>query len=98
MHKSNPSSVRENTEPVSGVSPQTFQYCGLNVLSFVKCPFCSGHEAVSPEAAALIEQAIRYELHERGSELSPALIAELENIRNVILNTQERETVDPLLT
>jgi hypothetical protein len=68
------------------------------VFSFVKCPFCSGHEAVSPEAAALIEQAIDYELHERGSELSPALIAELENIRNVILNTQERETVDPLLT
>jgi len=98
VHKSNPSSVRENTEPASGVSPQTFQYCGLNVFSFVKCPFCSGHEAVSPEAAALIEQAIDYELHERGSELSPALIAELENIRNVILNTQERETVDPLLT
>jgi hypothetical protein len=98
VHKSKPSSVRENTEPVSGVSPQTFPYCGLNVFSFVKCPFCSGHEAVSPEAAALIEQAIDYELHERGSELSPALIAELENIRNVILNTQERETVDPLLT
>ena len=98
MHKSNPSSVRENTEPASGVSPQTFQYCGLNVFSFVKCPFCSGHEAVSPEAAALIEQAIDYELDERGTSLSPALIAELQNIRNVILNTQERETVDPLLT
>ena len=95
--------MRENTEPASGVSPQTFQYCGLNVFSFVKCPFCSGHEAVSPEAAALIADLINSEINylRRGDEppdIPKAVKAELENIRNVILNTQERETVDPLLT
>jgi hypothetical protein len=62
----------------------------LIMISFINCPFCFGHETVSSEAAALIEQAIHYELGERGSELSPKLIGELENIRNVILNTQER--------
>jgi hypothetical protein len=80
----------------------------LNVFSFVKCPFCSGHEAVSPEAATLIADLINSEINDlrRGDEppdipkadIPKAVKAELENIRNVILNTQERETVDPLLT
>jgi hypothetical protein len=62
---------------------------------FVKCPFCSGHEAVTPQVADVIGEMI-------GTVLATApnwpkeAIAELENIRNVILNMQER-AVDPLL-
>jgi len=56
--------------------------------SFVKCPFCAGHEAVGPEAAAEIARMIttRIQFMPEGP-----LQCELENICNAILNTQERE-------
>jgi hypothetical protein len=58
---------------------------------FIKCPFCSGHEAVTPEAANLIREAIALHLHRWHSTLSNELVGELENICNVIDNTAERE-------
>lgn len=65
-------------------------------VSFIKCPFCSGHEAVSPEAADVIAALI--EKYTRGSVVFE-LETELLNIRNHILNAQERTAeVDPLLT
>jgi hypothetical protein len=59
------------------------------VAEFIKCPFCSGHEAVSPEAAERIAGMI-YNSMDGWPEDSP-LATELWNIRNAILNTQERE-------
>jgi hypothetical protein len=62
---------------------------------FVKCPFCAGHEAVSAKAADAIQSMI--EEYQRGVIDGP-LDTELWNIRNSILNHQERAAeVDPLL-
>lgn len=61
------------------------------MFSFVKCPFCSGHEAVSLEAAGIIRQSIALHLHRWRTTLTDSAICELENICDVILNTQERE-------
>jgi hypothetical protein len=59
---------------------------------FIKCPFCSGHEAVSEKAVNTFERLIYEWLQDHNDP-------ELENIRNVILNTQERKLpIDPLLT
>ena len=78
--------------------PATIIRSGANVYNFVKCPFCAGHETVSPEAAAFIEKAIAYELDEAGSSTPTPLLVELSNIRNAILNMAERAIdVDPLL-
>jgi hypothetical protein len=79
------------------------QMPALTMISFINCPFCSGHETVSSEAAALIADLINSEINDFrcGDEplnIPKAVKAELENIRNVILNTQEREAVDPLLS
>jgi hypothetical protein len=57
------------------------------VTEFVKCCFCAGHEAISAEAAAHIADELAY-LEYRLSE--GPLLTELMNIRNAILNTQER--------
>jgi hypothetical protein len=66
------------------------------MTDFITCPFCSGHEAVSPEAAAVIAKLIEQELP--GWLDEGPLLSELENIRNMILNTEERATeIDPLL-
>lgn len=64
-------------------------------MSFVKCPFCAGHYAVSSEAAAAIENMIAGYL-DFYDDHSP-LATEMHNIRNAILNTAERIDVDPLL-
>lgn len=65
------------------------------MLNFITCPFCSGHEAVSPEAATAIAGMIEEEL--RG-KCTSALDTELFNIRNMIVNMQEREAdIDPLM-
>lgn len=58
------------------------------MVDFVTCPFCAGHEKVSPKAAAVIaSQILRWcEEQSRDSEL----MGELINIRNAILNTAER--------
>lgn len=61
------------------------------MISFVKCPFCAGHEAISAKAVDAIANAIDAWVQEHGS---PELICELDNIRNDILNRQER-TAEP---
>ncbi len=58
---------------------------------FVKCPFCAGHELVTPGAADVIAELIEHDF-----QSDPALRCELENIRNAILNTREREDEDLL--
>ncbi len=65
------------------------------MYNFVKCPFCAGCEAVSPEAAQEIAQLIIGWV----DELDEGPVrTELENISNAILNRQERTTdIDPLL-
>lgn len=60
------------------------------MISFINCPFCSGHEAVSPEAATAIAELIEKALYKSDSPLTP-LGGELQNILNVIRNTEERE-------
>jgi hypothetical protein len=69
------------------------------MTDFINCPLCSGHENVSREAASAIEEAIdNYLKSNEHGYLSAAARCELENIRNVILNTQDREKpIDPLL-
>lgn len=62
------------------------------MYNFVKCPFCAGHEFVSPDAADAIARMIVMGL--KGSIESP-LQTELFNIRNAILNMAERETIPP---
>ena len=59
------------------------------MFNFIKCPFCSGHEAVSPVAAEHIGQLIASSLF--GMAPHDPRKAELENIRNTILSYQERE-------
>jgi hypothetical protein len=64
---------------------------------FIKCPFCAGHEAISPEAADAIGEMIFGWLSITQHPESP-IKTELMNIRNSILNHQERAAeVDPLL-
>lgn len=63
---------------------------------FIQCPFCSGHEAVSLEAADMIAHWIEDWL---ACEHANPANEELHNMLNVIRNTQERATtIDPLLT
>jgi hypothetical protein len=65
------------------------------MTDFINCPFCSGHEKVSRDAAVVINELIDGLLPKLQES---ALKIELENIRNVILNTQDREKpIDPLL-
>jgi hypothetical protein len=65
-------------------------------MNFIKCPFCSGHEAISPEAARLIADGIGIV---NDDELPVFVQIELDNIRNTILNYEQREqpATDPLL-
>lgn len=66
------------------------------MFNFVKCPCCAGHETISAEAAGSISKAIEYWLE----YLMPndSALTELQNIRNAILNQQERKpAIDPLL-
>lgn len=58
----------------------------LDRLDFMNCPCCSGHEAISVDAAAALEDAIREHL---ALSLSEHVRAELMNIRNVIVNSRE---------
>jgi hypothetical protein len=74
------------------------------MLTFIDCPICSGAEKISPEAADELAKAIqgRLDAFEARPHMFPdAPIAELENIRNVILNRAERwpksRAIDPLL-
>lgn len=57
------------------------------MIDFITCPFCAGHETVSPEAADVIAALI--EKYTRGSVVFE-LETELLNIRNAILNTAQR--------
>jgi hypothetical protein len=60
------------------------------MIEFIKCPFCAGHEAVTPEALEIIANQI----DECVNLLDETPVkTELHNIRNAILNTRER--VDP---
>lgn len=61
------------------------------MFNFTRCPFCAGHESVSPEAASTIAELISRSSYEYG----PQVEAELLNIRNAILNQAERETTPP---
>ena len=64
-------------------------------MSFITCPFCSGHEAVSPEAVNMLANWIEEWLDR---ERAHPANNELHNILNVIRNTQEREAeIDPLM-
>ena len=58
------------------------------MLNFIRCPFCAGHESISAEAAKSIELMIHRWLET--NVVRDHLAAELENIRNAILNQQER--------
>ena len=62
-----------------------------SVHNFVQCPFCAGHESVSPEALADIAKAIQFYIDKRGSWVD----TELYNVMNDILNRKERETTPP---
>lgn len=67
--------------------------------NFITCPFCSGHESVGAEAAGIIKEAIALHLHRWRATLPEHVIGELENICNVIDNTEERrepEYVPPI--
>jgi hypothetical protein len=65
------------------------------MISFVKCPFCSGHEAISLEAAQYIATLLK----DVAWATDFAVAVELSNIRNTILNhAQREEDIDPLLT
>lgn len=57
------------------------------MTDFINCPFCSGHESVSREAAE--EIAAMIDTHLYGFK-ECQLKTELMNIRNVILNHAER--------
>lgn len=58
--------------------------------NFVKCPCCSGHEAIGAETAAHLDLAI--DVYLSGiADYGQAWYGELQNIQNVIRNTQERE-------
>jgi hypothetical protein len=57
--------------------------------NFITCPFCSGHEVVSPEAASEIAAMIGN--HIRDFKEGDSLKIELENIRNTILNYEQRQ-------
>ena len=57
------------------------------MTEFVKCPFCAGAELVTPEALEIIANQI----DECVNLLDETPVkTELHNIRNAILNTQER--------
>ena len=62
---------------------------------FIKCPVCCGHEAFERETMEELLQAINC----LADQLAPEKIGGgLENIRNVIMNTLEREAaIDPLM-
>lgn len=62
----------------------------LTTMNFITCMFCSGHESVSPEAAHIIKEAIALHLHRWRTTLPEPTICELENICNVIENTEQR--------
>jgi hypothetical protein len=69
------------------------------MIEFITCPICSGHEKLSAEAADRLATAIYNSIH--GWTGNEPWVAELENIRNVILNRAERRlgkhAIDPLL-
>lgn len=63
--------------------------------ALVQCPLCAHSETISAEAADALADAIRLFMHDK---MAPAVVTELENIRNHILNQAERATpIDPLL-
>lgn len=64
------------------------------MLNFTRCPFCAGHESISPEAAKSIELMIYRWLET--NVVKDHLAGELENIRNAILNQQERTVEEKL--
>lgn len=66
------------------------------MISFVKCPFCAGHESISAEAADVLQRMIDNWLSYNDMNLPRDI--ELSNIRNAIQNRQERAAaIDPLL-
>lgn len=66
--------------------------------NFTRCPFCAGHESVSPEAASIIRESIALHLHRWRATLPEPVCGELENICNAIQNQEERAAeIDPLL-
>lgn len=65
-----------------------------SMTEFIHCPFCAGHESISAEAADRIKEAIE-RLLAADETLSQAQ-TELMNIRNAILNAQER-AAQPIL-
>ena len=71
------------------------------MYNFIKCPFCAGHDAISPEAAAELEVMIDALI--AAGIPCVTLETELYNIRNAIHNTRARkaapelEPIDPLL-
>jgi hypothetical protein len=73
------------------------------MFEFVTCPICSGHEKLSAEAAHELERMLQVWLDKFDGfgTKEPALVAEMTNIRNVILNRAERRpkksAIDPLL-
>lgn len=64
---------------------------------YQRCPFCAGHEVVSPQVVEVIGEMIGTCLA-TNPDWPKEAICELENIRNAILNHQERAAdIDPLL-
>jgi hypothetical protein len=64
-------------------------------MNFIKCPFCAGHEVVSPEAAETIADMIQVWIDNDGDPTGEDPTGELMNIRNAILNGQERREQNP---
>jgi hypothetical protein len=72
------------------------------LANFVTCPFCAGHNAINHQALNDIAKAIEFYLDGIGSRYE----VELDNVKNTILNMQERALqqsrvippIDPLLS
>jgi hypothetical protein len=73
------------------------------MISFVKCPCCSGHEAIGLRTASVLADGIEAHLARFRNATDNATCIELENIANVIRNYEQRESPpvaaddDPLL-
>jgi hypothetical protein len=70
-------------------------------VNFISCPICSGHEQISADAADALADLIG---QRSNAGMHSSVQTELENIRNTILNMEERRpkrtkksAIDPLL-
>lgn len=73
------------------------------MINFIKCPCCSGGEAIGMRTADTLATLIERHLAQWAGTLDCATAVELENIANTVRNYQQRESPpaatddDPLL-